>query len=108
MVRRHMLPMFLIMGLVVLAACTESATEPQEADEPVLLQVTPVGGAIGVNPDSSVTIEFSHPMGDEMEMFVALHEGDTDGPLVPGTWTWSEDRTKLTFQPDTPLKPATT
>ncbi len=86
MSRRYLLPAFMIFGLAVLTACTKSTSEPQDADEPVLLHVTPVGGAIGVNPDSSITIEFSHPMGTEMEMYAVLHEGDTSGPLV---WGWA-------------------
>ena len=106
--RRYILTVFVVVGFLGLAACSESSTEPEQIDEPVLLQVTPEGDATLVHPDSSITIEFSHPMGMEMEMYVVLHDGDTSGPLVAGSWTWSEDRMKLTFQPDSPLKPATT
>jgi hypothetical protein len=72
-----------------------------------LLSIVPVGGAVDVDPNEPVTIQFTHPMGWGMEQYVALHEGDISRPAVAGTWTWSEDRTSLTFTPDEPLKAQT-
>jgi hypothetical protein len=89
-----------------LAACaTDSVTDFPETTE--LLSVVPVGGATGVDPNQPITVEFTHPVGWGMEQYVALHEGDVSGPIVPGTWTWSENRTVLTFAPDEPLRPQT-
>jgi len=42
-----------------------------------------------------------------MEQYARLHEGDVTGPIVPGTWTWSGDRTVLTFVPAQPFKALT-
>ena len=108
MFRRYLLTSLIAVGIAVMAACSENATEPELDDPTTLLRVIPEGGVTSVDPNTTITIEFSHPMGFGMEMYVVLHEGDTGGSLVAGTWTWSEDHTKLTFQPDSPLKPGTT
>jgi hypothetical protein len=45
-----------------------------------------------------------------MDMYVALHEADASGPfgpMVSGTWSWTDDRTQLTFVPDMPFASAT-
>ena len=82
-------------------ACSDALVAPDGAT--ALLSVQPTGGTVNVDPGATVSLTFTHPM--EMEVFAALHEGDgVDGPLVDGTWTWSADRTQLTFTPDTPLQ----
>jgi hypothetical protein len=43
-------------------------------------------------------------VGSGMEQYVVLHEGGVNGEIVPGSWTWSGDRTVLTFVPDQPLE----
>jgi hypothetical protein len=42
-----------------------------------------------------------------MELLVTLHEGTIVGPPVPGSFSWSSDRTSLTFVPTENLKPET-
>lgn len=105
MLRRKSPSLIITAALGVLAACAGHPTDVPDATE--LLSVVPVGGAVDVDPNEPVTIQFSHPMGFGMEQYVALHEGDISGPVVAGTWTWQEDRTSLTFTPDEPLKPQT-
>lgn len=97
-----------VLGLVLTAAvaCSDNGTSPN-ADETVLLSVVPQGGATGVDPNAPVVMEFSHPMMQGMEEYADVHEGDVDGPLVPGSWSWNDDLTTLTFTPDMPLKPQT-
>lgn len=73
--------------------------------ETTVLSIVPTGGATGVDPNASIVIDFTHAIGPGMEQYVALHEGDVTGPLVPGSSTWTSDRTQLTFVPDDPLKP---
>lgn len=68
-----------------------------------VVSVVPSGGATGVDPNAPIVITFSHPIRAGMEQFVALHEGDVRGPVVPGAWTWSSDRTRLTFTPAWPF-----
>ena len=102
---RRYLSVFLMLFLIAgITSCSENSTEPEQEDGALLLNVIPQGGETDIDPNSPITIEFSHSMGFGMEMYVALHEGDTTGPLVDGSWMWSENRITLTFQPDNPLK----
>lgn len=96
----------LTLGLSALACGDPAAPDP--AQEPVLLSIAPAAGAIGVDPTQPIVLEFNHPMGLGMEVYVDLHQGDINGPVVPMTAAWSEDRTTLTITPDQPLQPATT
>jgi hypothetical protein len=75
--------------------------------DPQLAVVSPPGGSIGVNVSTVITIGFTHPMLAGMEQYVAVHEGTATGPLVDGSWGWSQDRTRLTFTPAEPLKAKT-
>jgi hypothetical protein len=78
------------------------ATAPTTAPT-TLLSVSPTGGETGVDPQTGITMQFGGPM--QMTMYVALHRGaDVAGPLVDGTWSWSADRTSLTFTPAMPLE----
>lgn len=99
----------LLAGAVVTSACSGSATAPSaDADLPVVLSVIPASNAANVNPSSRITIAFNHPMMVGMELLVILHEGTVAGPQVPGSFTWSPDRTTLTFAPAEALKSKTT
>lgn len=71
-----------------------------------VLSVVPAGGTTNVDPSGPIVVEFSHAMRMGMEQYAALHEGGVAGPVVQGTWSWSDGYTKLTFTPATPLKPA--
>lgn len=96
----------LLMLAATAAACDSSPAAIEDEQVTSLMSVTPVGGETGVDPNTTIVLEFSHAMG--MEIFAALHEGDgVDGPIVDGTWGWSEDGTRLTFTPDAPLKSLT-
>lgn len=92
--------------LVATIGCEEGTTAPA-LEETALLSVIPQGGATGVDPNGPLVIEFSHPMHQGMEEYADVHEGDVEGPLVEGSWSWNEDFTKLTFTPATPLKSQT-
>ena len=92
-------------GAVVSSACSGSATDPSaEAALPVVLSVTPASNAASVNPSSPIIIAFNHSMMVGMELLVILHEGSVAGPQVPGSSSWSPDRTTLTFVPAEALK----
>lgn len=90
---------------LALGACGGDPTAPALTTR--VVAVVPSGGATGVDPAAPVVVTFSHPMRSGMEQYAALHEGDVVGPIVPGTWTWSDDRTTLTFTPTQPLKSQT-
>ena len=92
--------------LVATGGCGDDTTAPQ-IEETALLSVIPQGGATGVDPNGPLVIEFSHPMHQGMEEYADVHEGDVEGPLVEGSWSWNEDFTKLTFTPAMPLKSQT-
>jgi len=46
-------------------------------------------------------------MANGTEEFCAVHLGGLDGEEVPGRWEWSQERHKLTFTPDQPLREST-
>ena len=95
------LTMIGLMAALGTAACSDTPAAPDDAA--ALLSVQPTGGTVNVDPGTTISLTFTHSM--QMEAFAALHEGDgVDGPVVDGTWTWSTDRTQLTFTPDTPLQ----
>lgn len=107
-IQRKMSGMFVLLILAMsVSACSENIVEPEGEEVTSLLQIIPEGGAINVDPNAPITIAFSHTMGPEMEMYIALHEGSTGSPIIEGTWTWSEDRMTVTCQPNSPLEPGT-
>jgi ABC-type oligopeptide transport system substrate-binding subunit len=69
-----------------------------------VVSVVPSGGATGVDPNAPIVVTFSHVMQAGMEQYAALHEGVVTGPVVAGSWAWSDDRTTLTVTPGAPLK----
>jgi hypothetical protein len=90
----------------VVSGCEDDITQA-EVEEPLLLSIVPQGGAMDVDPNGPIVIDFSHPMMEGMEQYADVHEGHVEGTPVPGSWSWNEGRTKLTFTPDSPLKPLT-
>lgn len=97
-------------AVVVLAVATGSCQSDPTAlmdPETQLASVVPAGGAVGVDPAAPVVAEFTHPVMDGMEKYMAVHEGEVTGPTIAGAWEWSEDRTRATFRPSSPLKSGT-
>jgi hypothetical protein len=92
-------------AVLALVACHENPAAPDLTAR--VVSIVPDGGATGVDPQAPVVITFDHPMRAGMEQYAALHEGDVTGPIVPGTRTWSADRTVLTFVPMQPFKALT-
>jgi Big-like domain-containing protein len=90
---------------VAMAACEANPAAP--ASPTAVASVAPVGGSTGVSTGGSVTVTFTAPMRVGMEMYAALHQGTVTGPVVPGAWMWSGDRTQLTFTPTMPLQTRT-
>lgn len=92
------------------AACSTSddALGPDSDAATALTAVQPEGGTTGVDANAEVVLEFSHPMNPTMSDYADVHEGDLQGPEVAGSWSWSEDHTRLTFRPEAPFAPATT
>ena len=99
----------LVVALVLGAtACEDNdTTSPPTTEETALLSVIPQGGTTGVDPNGPLTIVFSHAMQAGMEDYADVHEGDVEGPLVEGSWSWNGDLTELTFAPAVPLKSLT-
>jgi hypothetical protein len=97
----------LMTGSVVgLTGCgDDNATAPDSGT--VLESVSPAAGATGVDPSTPITIRFSGPMASGMEHYADVHQGDIGGPVVPGTCTFSADRTTLTCAHDEPLRTRT-
>ena len=103
---RRMFPILVLSLLVLTAwACDDNPAAP--ADQFALTHVVPTGDATDVDPNGPVSVTFSHPGAPGMEMYVTLHEGDVNGPEVPGQWSWSDDGMTLTFMPEEQLKPQT-
>ena len=97
-------PAFVVLSALLLgsAACTDNSTDP--ASLTLLSAVAPQGGATNVDPNTTVSVEFSHAMSPGMEQYMAVHRGDLAGPLVSGSWMWSPDGTTCEFQPDAPFE----
>jgi hypothetical protein len=100
---RRVLSVVLTLGGVLLgwAACGSDPVAPGEVA--VLSSVAPVGGATNVDINTTISVGFSHAMQAGMEQYMVVHEGDLSGPLVPGTWTWSDGGTICEFTPDGPF-----
>lgn len=97
-----------LLAPVLLAACSGGSAPTAVAAPTELLSVAPTGGSTDVSVDTVVTVTFDHAMNPAMSQYADLHEGDLSGPVVEGTWSWSQDTTVLTFTPSAPLKAATT
>jgi len=95
-------------AVITVSACSDNATAPAADIETALLDIVPPGGATNVDPNAPVVVQFDHPIGPGMAEYAEVREGDSDGPLVEGTWVLSTDRTALAFTPTQPLKPLTT
>ncbi len=100
---RRILPAMLLAGVVAVSACTDSMM----GGGTIVSAITPSGSSTDVDPNAPITVVFSAPMGTGMEAFMALHLGDVTGPVVPGAWAWSQNRTELTFTPAAALEPGT-
>lgn len=86
------------------ASCSsDDVAGPDAPDLAVLLEVVPRGGQIGVDPTGTLFAHFNHPMREDMHNFASLHDGDLDGPEVPGAWGWSHEYHRLNFAPHEPL-----
>jgi len=103
--RRFGVAAIAVIGLAGFAACSDDVVAPDAATQ--FASVVPGGGSVNVDPGTSIVIEFSHPMMVGMEAYMAVTEGDVNGVVVQGAWTWSSDRTRVIFQPAGPLKAAT-
>lgn len=90
---------------LALGACGVDPTAPALTAR--VVSVVPSGGTVDVDPSAPIVVTFSQPMQFGMEQYAALHEGDVSGPVVAGTWAWSDERTVLTFTPVQPLKAQT-
>ena len=103
--RRNYGILSLAMAGVVGLSCTSEPTGIN--NETIVTAIVPTGGATDVDPTAPIVVTFNHSMRLGMEAYMALHEGDVTGPEVPGTWSWNDDRSQLTFTPAEVLKPQT-
>jgi len=97
-------------ALATLAACSGDAIlgGPDDTGRAALHSVSPANGVTGVSITMSMAMNFSRPMGRDMEKYIVVHEGSLTGSAVGGKWRWSSDRRTLTFTPDVPLRARTT
>lgn len=102
--------MLTIVSLSALGACAPEATpsEPAASGRVGLQSISPSNGATGVSITMPVAMRFSGRLGGGMERYIVVHEGSITGPVVAGSWSWSDDGRTLTFTPDVPLKSRTT
>jgi Big-like domain-containing protein len=94
-----------LLSLLGVVACTSPTAPAISPGAPAtsLVSVAPAGGATNVAVGAPMVMQWDHPMQAGMEMFVALHQGGVDGPVMPMTCVWSPDRSTLTCAPQTPL-----
>ena len=114
MSRARLNPRFWLAAASLLAACGSTPTAPTPGTPSsgsgltTLVAVSPDGGATGISPGTTMTMQFSGSMAAGMEQYVDLHDGTSAGPVHPLTCIWSADRTTLTCMPGTPLQDHTT
>jgi hypothetical protein len=73
---------------------------------PSIASVTPEGGTrAAVALDAPVTVTFNQPMhaATVENAFSLVQIAPTESGSLPGAFTWSDDGTQVTFQPDEPL-----
>ncbi len=100
---RYTLVALTAFGLLANAGCSShDITAPDAATQ--LASVIPAGGSWNVDVSAPVILEFTHAIMVGMENYMLLHESNVQGPIVAGTWTWSPERTRATFVPDSPLR----
>lgn len=87
------------LGILLAAACTAPMDSLGTDDASAVLSVVPANGTEGVDPTRPIVIRFNRTMMSGTEMLVLLHERTVTGPVVPGRYEWSADRTTLTFAP---------
>jgi hypothetical protein len=92
-----------IAGVFVASAACSDGTQDAGTQEVALVNVTPRGGSMTVDPNTRIEIEFDSRMANGMEQFCAVHMGELDGAEVVGRWEWSQDSHVLTFTPDQPF-----
>lgn len=99
----------LVAGMIMTAGACSDAPDPTDhgLDPATLLSVMPQGGATGVDPATSIVVEFDHPLMAGMERYAAMHRGDVNGPEVQGHWALLDNGRRLVFSPDQPLAPHT-
>jgi Big-like domain-containing protein len=97
-------PSLVQLGAIALGVAACSANPASPATPTDVVGVVPTGGSTGVSTGASMIVMFSSPMRAGMEMYAALHQGTVTGPVIPGSWMWSADRTQLTFTPTMPLQ----
>ena len=93
-----------IAGVFAAAAACSDGAQDAGTQEVALVNVTPRGGSMTVDPNTRIEMEFDHRMADGVEALCAVHLGGLDGEEVPGAWEWSEDHHVLTFTPHDPLQ----
>lgn len=97
-------PQFLVgIGLLTGAACRSAMDVVTAGDAAVVQSVVPSNGAEKVDPGQPIVVRFSRSMMSGSELLVVLHEQTVTGPVVPGSYTWSADRSTLTFAPTSRL-----
>ncbi len=100
---RYALVAIIAGGLLANSGCSSpDITAPDAATQ--LASVAPAGGTRNIDLNTSVIVEFTHPIMSGMEAYMRLHESNVEGAIVAGTWTWSPERTRVTFIPDSPLR----
>jgi Big-like domain-containing protein len=94
-----------LLSLLGAVACTSPTTPAISPGAPAtsLVSVAPAGGATNVAAVAPMVMQWDHPMQAGMELFVAVHQGRVDGPVMPMTCVWSDDHSTLTCSPQTPF-----
>lgn len=96
----------LMAGAALLAAgCGSGMTDTSLATQ--LLSVSPRNGTVGVAATPDIVLTFNHSLMAGMEQYLALHQGDVNGPAVSMTCTWSDSGKTVTCRPGLPLAGAT-
>ena len=107
---RRLIAISAVAAVTAAAGCRSDPSSPHTLDSApasTIRLISPAGPS-GVDPNAPLTFEFRHPMMQRMEMDLVLHRGDADGPSVPVTTAWRDDRARVTMTPAAPLAAKTT
>ncbi|MBL7024361.1 MAG: Ig-like domain-containing protein [Candidatus Marinimicrobia bacterium] len=102
--------LFLLAFIAVIISC-EDTMEQDEVSVAELSRVTPVDGAVNINPDASISIEFTEGMdSSSCQSRFGVFMGDLDEiptnmmgqmhGMMNGQFQWNDDQTIMTFHPD--------
>jgi|GEM_PF-2340748 len=99
-----------LMSAALISGCASDGHNMMDpGDSEVSIAIDPPDGTTEIGLDAVIRLRFDRAMSRAVESNFSLHTGWGVGSLpVPGTFVWSGDSMRCTFQPASPLRPEQT